>query len=161
MKVLFYANPQNMFGHKVRDLITTLTGGKEEEYFQTVDDLGLRLRQPMMGNFIAVIAAASREELAHILTNWHFFLGIRIVLILPDREEDTVSKGHSLRPRFMSYADDDLNELAAVLGKMIGSPMDIQRLDNHCSLVFPPAGNNVLQPAKEGNNVTSLYRHKN
>ncbi|MBF0496475.1 MAG: hypothetical protein HQK58_07860 [Deltaproteobacteria bacterium] len=155
MKVLFYANPQSMVGHKVREIITTLTGGREEENFQTVADLSLRLRQPMMGNFIAVIVAASREELAHILINWHFFLGIRIVLILPDREEDTVSRGHSLRPRFMSYADGDLNELAAVLDKMIGSPMDIQGLDNSHPIQRVTRGNHFLQPTKGGNNVTS------
>ena len=35
------------------------------------------------------------------------------------REEDTVSKGHLLRPRYLTYADGDFEDVAAVLEKIL------------------------------------------
>ncbi len=46
---------------------------------------------------------------------------IRIILILPDTEGDTISLGHKLYPRFASYADGNFKDVAAVLEKMLGN----------------------------------------
>ena len=44
---------------------------------------------------------------------------LRLILILPDREKGTISKGHLFRPRYLTYADGDFLDVAAVLAKMI------------------------------------------
>jgi len=44
----------------------------------------------------------------------------RIILILPDRDRETITNGLKLRPRFFTYADEDFGEVAAVLAKMLG-----------------------------------------
>jgi hypothetical protein len=40
-------------------------------------------------------------------------------LVLPNHDRLTVSRGHSLGPRFMTYADTSFDEICAVLKKMI------------------------------------------
>ncbi|MDP3029372.1 MAG: hypothetical protein Q8O04_07735 [Deltaproteobacteria bacterium] len=37
----------------------------------------------------------------------------------PDQEKDTIAKGHSPRPRFVTYADSDFLDVAAALGKIL------------------------------------------
>ena len=66
----------------------------------------------------------SQEELIDIIHIRELFRDIRIVLILPDREESTVAKGHRLYPRFFSYIDSDFKEIAAVLNKMLNHTYD-------------------------------------
>jgi len=44
---------------------------------------------------------------------------MRIILILPDEDNETITMGHTLFPRFSTYADSDFKDVAAVLKKMI------------------------------------------
>ena len=41
----------------------------------------------------------------------------RIILVLPDSEPETVSLGHILRPRFITYGDSDYMDVSAIMGK--------------------------------------------
>jgi hypothetical protein len=47
------------------------------------------------------------------------FGNIKIVLILPDRNNETIVIGHKLRPRFLSYTDSDFIDVAVVLENML------------------------------------------
>jgi hypothetical protein len=69
----------------------------------------------MLGLFIA----ASHDELDRLLSIRFLLRNIRIVLILPDRSEKTISMGHDLAPRFLGYVDDNISEVAAVVTNMI------------------------------------------
>ena len=59
------------------------------------------------------------EQLRDVLSIRHLFDNIKIVLILPDRKNETIVIGHKLRPRFLSYTDGDFKDIAAVLKKML------------------------------------------
>ena len=48
-----------------------------------------------------------------------FYGGLRPVLVLPDGDDATIALGHSLRPRLISRREDDFENVAAVLNKMI------------------------------------------
>ncbi len=69
----------------------------------------------------AVLLATSKDAFSEILSISGLFHDVPIILVLPDREAETVAKGHTLYPRFMAYIDGDLTDVAAVLGKMLGS----------------------------------------
>ncbi len=76
----------------------------------------------MNGLNIAVLEAQSMEELKDLVALHDLFLDIRVILILPDRERETISNAHKLRPRFLAYTDSDFEPVKVVLNKMIGSP---------------------------------------
>jgi hypothetical protein len=49
----------------------------------------------------------------------HLLQDVRTILILPDRRAETIATGHNLQPRFLGCLDDDAEEIAAVLKKML------------------------------------------
>ncbi|MBF0510583.1 MAG: hypothetical protein HQK57_16890 [Deltaproteobacteria bacterium] len=46
-------------------------------------------------------------------------LDVKMILILPDKEENTVAVGHALYPRYMTYADGDLQDVVEVIKKCL------------------------------------------
>lgn len=46
-------------------------------------------------------------------------LDLRLILVLPFRDVDTVAWAHTLGPRFIAYADSGADPIAAVLAKML------------------------------------------
>lgn len=91
----------------------------EMAVYRNVANLLERLRHPLDDPTIAVLVADSRECLEELLALRHLFRNLRIILVLPDRESGTISKGHDLHARFLSYIDSDPAEAALVLSKMV------------------------------------------
>lgn len=104
---------------RLRGIIESLVPKDNWEIFRTVETLSFRLRRPGYRPAIAVFLASSRKDLADILSIHDLLCDIRTILILPDREDDTVALGHALYPRFLSYIDSDFKDVAAVLEKMV------------------------------------------
>ena len=119
MNLLFYTNVMHEAGERLRGVIETLVPYERIEIHRTIDSLTLRLHQPGDNPAVAVILVGSKEELSGILALRDLLWDARIILILPDREDDTVAGGHALRPRLLTYADGNFVEVAAVLGKML------------------------------------------
>ena len=64
-------------------------------------------------------------------------IDIRLIIILPDRQADTIEIAHALHPRFLSYIDNNFKDVNVVLNRMIGflkynqvQPV-IRKEDNH------------------------------
>lgn len=102
-------------------IIENLNLDSRLEIYHTLGSLSHRLSQPKEDSAIAVLFAARRKDLLDILSIKKLLNYIQIILILPDGEEDTIMKGHTLRPRFLTYNDSDLEEVAAVVGKMLSN----------------------------------------
>ena len=83
------------------------------------------LRQPLNGVAAAVIFDAAEQELNSLLPFKELLLRMPVILVLSDSKSETIAKGHSLRPRFVTYADSDFSDLRDVLQKMLG------RMNNH------------------------------
>ncbi len=117
MGVLFYAADIKGTGKPLWDLFQDLSSEYQREFFQTIDTLSQKLRQPSGVQTIAVLLASTQKELSDILTIKNLLEDVRIILILPDRDKKTVSKGYNLYLRFLTYVDSDFNWLTAVLKK--------------------------------------------
>lgn len=107
-------------GERLQRMIQELVPRERLEIYRTFSSFSERLRKPTDDVPVAVILAASEDDLLTILSISHLLYDVRFILILPDREDPTVAIGHSLRPRFLSYTDSNFREVTAVLGKMIG-----------------------------------------
>jgi hypothetical protein len=82
------------------------------------DELEAQLKQRMDDRALMVLFAKSRSELMKLISLKKLFGDMRIILILYDHDENTTAMGYKLRPRFMTYADSDFLDVAAVLGRM-------------------------------------------
>ena len=87
----------------------------------TLADLTRRLRQPQNNIGIALLTAKTKQDLEDLVALRELLSDIRVILILPDRDHDTISKAHALYPRFLTYIDRDFDEVKAVLSKMLFS----------------------------------------
>lgn len=121
MCVLFFARESGGAAGRFYEILKTLVSDKAKlEVFRTPKDLSGRLRRPSgFKEGIAVLFVKSREELLELQSLGELLCDLRIILLLPDDEEETIAAGHLLRPRFLSYADGDFREVAAVLYKML------------------------------------------
>lgn len=119
MNILFFSSIKTGEGEKVQKIIEAEVSSDQIERCRSVEEFSSRLRQPLGNLRIAVLQVKSKEELFEIFSIKSLLFGLRIILILPDRDKDTVSDGHKLFPRFVSYSDSDSNEVADVLKNML------------------------------------------
>lgn len=119
MKVLLYARDTAESGRKLQRLLEDRVPGKKMEMYRTIEGLKERLKAPHEGEMIAVLEASSRDDLDALLSIRQRLQGIKTILLAPDREEETVALAHQLRPRFLTYINNDPANVAAVLEKML------------------------------------------
>jgi hypothetical protein len=86
---------------------------------QTVQELFRSLLRPLSDLLAVVLLIRDLRELLLILSLQETLHATRVILILPNLEPVTTTSGHSLRPRFLTHADSDFREVAAVLHKMM------------------------------------------
>ena len=118
MTLLLYAREDDI-GRRLKERIQGLTLSHAMESFETIDRLIQRLRQPVDGFSMAVILAGNRSELTKILNVGDLLGNLKIIIILPDRNPDTISAALKLHPRYMSYADEDFLDVSMVTGRML------------------------------------------
>ncbi|GFE60478.1 hypothetical protein [Geobacter sp. AOG2] len=115
MQILLFA--RDGVGDHIRDAVVRTV--PETEVFSAMGSLVSRIMNPSMEPVVAVLIVGSKVEFAEIqLMKW-LLHDICTVLILPDRDMETVADGYNLHPRFMGCLDDDADEIAAVLSKML------------------------------------------
>jgi len=119
MNVLFYSTMKGDIWERLQESIKAVVPSENMEIYRTIAGLSKRLCQPLYDLSIAVLLATTGEELQEILSIQDLITDIRVIAIIPDREKETISKGHLLRPRYLTYADGDFADVAAVLGKML------------------------------------------
>ena len=86
-------------------------------HFKALGDLLSHLQSPATADDIIVLAPQDAAELAGFLPHKRL-QDRRLVLILPDDAEATLSQAHLLAPRYLCFADEVGADLAAVLNKM-------------------------------------------
>jgi hypothetical protein len=121
MKLIFYADKKRGVGKQLWELNRQLDPQYRGTFHETINDLTERLIQPRDAFNIVILLAACREDLLNFIAIKKLLFDFRIILILPDRENTTISAGHKLCPRYLSYFDSEFNDIVLVLNKMIKS----------------------------------------
>lgn len=118
MNLLLYTSGTDEASKLLMEIVTTFATRGTTEIFHSLKKLISRLNQPKKNQTAVILHAATEKELAKILSIHDFLQDTKLILILPNRKELTVAKGHKLHPRFLSYADSDFSDIGAVLNKM-------------------------------------------
>lgn len=121
MNLLFYAPVADATGNRLQRVVEALVLPEEIEICRTMAGLLAALRRPTHDLIIAVLLAATNEDLTGFLALRPLLSNVRVILILPDRDNETVARAHFMRPRFLAYADSDFIDVAAVLHKMLAN----------------------------------------
>lgn len=86
---------------------------------QSSDQLLLLLRKAYLGTHVIVLFLQTRGELEEILPLQDYFEGMKLLLVLPDEENQTIAQALRLLPRYKSSIGGNFTELCMVLKKMI------------------------------------------
>jgi hypothetical protein len=120
MGVLLYGKNNGGATRKYSEAIERQVPGGVLEVFDSIEELTRRLQRFTGSSTVAVFLADTREELSALFLIRKLLDGVRLILILPDHSEATVAIGHRFHPRFLSFTDNGIREVPAVLGKMLG-----------------------------------------
>ena len=119
MKVLFYRRSGSEVGQRLCRKIESMVPEKGLQTFGALRDLILALQRPPNRDTVVVLLSETREEVVRLTAFRDLFADYRCILILPDSDPETISRGHGLYPRFLTHVDADAKDIAAVLAKMI------------------------------------------
>jgi hypothetical protein len=122
MKLLIYAAPSSTVGRDLRKRInsTRLETGAETAYCNSMSALEKHLRKPLGISPVGILIPSDDDELAALIGMRHLLSGMRLILILPSSLQPNFAhaRAHMLRPRFITSADKNLEEVTAVLWKI-------------------------------------------
>jgi hypothetical protein len=119
LNLILYTKKTAPSGAQLRLVFESLVSKDAMELFHSIEGLRNRLLRTNYNDGIVVLIADSREELSELLPILHLFRKVRIILVLPDRKPETIKIGYQLEPRFLSFIDQGLTEVKAVLKKML------------------------------------------
>ena len=117
--MMLYSSSKSSLVKRLKDIMKTRVKGRKMLLCHTFSDLFHRLHKPHLDLKLVVLMANNSDELHEILTLKNFLVDLRVVLILPDRDQKTVAKAHILSPRFLAYTDSDFEQVEAVIEKMV------------------------------------------
>lgn len=125
MSLIVYLPKNDEAGKRLQRRVGELTCQDSIEFFYTFQGLEQRLRSPSGNEDIALLLASNLQALEGLIANRYLFASRRIILIVPDRKKETISKGHLLRPRYLSCRDSDFSDVDLVLKKMCKTVLSI------------------------------------
>ncbi len=125
MNIIFFLSVANEQGERLERVIELFFLKRRIERCRDLDALGKKLHEPYNYKDVVLLSPASKEELSRLLALQDLLSDMRIILVLPDRDDETVAMGHRLRPRMVSYSDGDYLDVAAVLTRM-NEKMELQ-----------------------------------
>ena len=119
MAVLLYAKAGAPDGARLERLLETHLCEVEMETYETLQSFSQRFSQPVQDPSVAILLFMNREDLIEALSIRDRIQDVGLILIVPDREEETIALAHQLRPRFLADLQNDLMTVTAVAEKML------------------------------------------
>lgn len=118
MKILFYSIGRN---NSTKNLEKDLLGCMPDISTGTVNslkELSKNLCQPLNNIKVIVAAPGGHGELNGLIQMIPLLDNVKVILILPDRNQQTISLGTRLNASFLTYIDNDAKDIIAVLQKI-------------------------------------------
>jgi hypothetical protein len=114
MRTVLYADDLYQ-GKRLFDALKQCDLNGALEYHRSIRSLREQVCSAAMYGSIYVLMPSSRNHLLSLKQLSDFFVNTKIILVLPDRSRKTVSLGHSFYPRFISYIDNNNENIRVVL----------------------------------------------
>jgi hypothetical protein len=119
MSVICYISPERSDHDSIVNAIRPVRSDDQVQSFENIEafleslPVSLGMPEPPM------LLAPSPGDLRRLVACRSRFEGYRIVLMLPDEAEESVTLGHLLRPRLVGVCELFISELPAVISRML------------------------------------------
>lgn len=118
MTLMLYLPEGKKEGKRLLKVIGQSVPGQRIEICHSVQKLSERLRKPVFNVSVIVLFVTNEENLEEILKFKDYFEDLRTIIILPDSDPSLIKKAHILRPRYVTWADDDFSSVGAILKRL-------------------------------------------
>jgi len=120
MELLLYFKTVDQNTARFQQRFTAGLTGQTLKVIHSIEQLTDRFRRPFTcrGATVAVLFPADQRDLADLVAIKDLLEGLRIILVLPDSYKETISAGHRLRPRYITFAGGNLDDVISVLEKI-------------------------------------------
>ena len=119
MQILFYYSKANETEHELYEMMKHLDSQIQIKTYRDWKIFKEELLEPKFDHPIIIILISRKDELLNAISIRDRIHEYKLMLILPDNDEETISLGHSLRPNFIAYDRGDLRDIKIVLKKML------------------------------------------
>ncbi len=125
MKTILYLSSKSETADRLEDSIHMALPNGDMETYHTLESLSHRLRQPLLGRSLLVLLAESEKELDAMVELAGLLDSFIIILVLPNSDRLTISKAHTLKPRFFAIMNEDFKDVVLVVKNIIYQNSDI------------------------------------
>lgn len=130
--LLFYSESKDTLAGDLIGLLKKKAGNYKVEEYHFFGDLLKRLRKPRCGLQMAVFVIGNDQEMDNIIFIRELLSDLRLVFVLTNSEKSCVSKAHTLSPRFVAFADGEMDSLGAVIEKMTNHMTAVKSSSQAC-----------------------------
>jgi hypothetical protein len=118
MRTIFYSNDINEIQTKLDNSTYNQIQGITVEIIDSLQCLTKQMSEPL--NHVSVIIAwiHKKNELENLFDLLPLIKTARVILVLPDRKQQTILIGIKLNPSFISYQDNNFEDIITVLKKI-------------------------------------------
>ena len=116
--MIFLLDSSNLVAQLLEPKLHTRLPEVGLEIFSSFETFLQRLSTMREHPVIAILTTDNRGQLDQFREMQKLFVDVRIVLILPDHEPETLRLGHRLYPRFVSYKDGNFDDLVSVVARL-------------------------------------------
>ena len=117
-KFVLYSPYTNSFIRKLTELLDESFPTAQYEVYFRWEALKKRLQLLRQDICSVILIAPTRNALEMTMAIQPLVEGLKVVLVLPDRDGDTIEKAHTFRPRYFTYVDTDFRDIVIVLKKI-------------------------------------------
>ena len=117
MNILCFASATKMLEKISKAVIAVGDNEVAIELYKSIDEVYRRIYQPRASNCILILCPKNKKEIHEIISMLDALSGMKIILVLPKRDKDSIKSAYRIFPRFMAFADEDFTSITLVLKK--------------------------------------------
>ena len=100
------------------DVLDDLKSVDNVDIYKTFENFSERLSKPKKLDTIIIICPESMQDFKKLISYKNFLNNTKNILVLPDREKETLDLALLFFPRFYIFADQDFKQIGEIVKKM-------------------------------------------
>jgi len=117
------------FEAKICGVIESVISKDKTVIFRSIENMIERIMHLTYNPAITVLIIKNREELLQLYSSLNALRRAEMLLILPDRDTETIKLGYQLKPRFSTCLHNDFGVIKTVLKQMLLSLLSPDKLN--------------------------------
>jgi len=119
MNLLLYMPRPGKRGARLLAAIVPMIRHESLEVFPDLASFAERVKKPKDPTSVAIIFDPTDDELRGFTYLRNYLKGTKILLVLSGQDAETIALAHKLLPTYISYVDNDISRIGAVLKRTV------------------------------------------